>query len=231
MGSENGQADEQPTHPVFLDDFYMDKYEVTNTQYRQCVEAGVKGCIAPRDERYKNHGGNYDEYPVGSVNWMQAQTYCEWRGGRLPSEAQWEKAARGNTANIFPWGTDLPTCDLALFGGCARDEKGKPALRPVGSYERDSSVYDVHDLAGSMIEWVFDWYGENNYEIFSALPYPNPLGPATGTLRVTRGGGWSPTGVDNSLRTRIANRETLDPQKAYANVGFRCVIAVMGNNQ
>lgn len=226
MGSLLGQADERPVHAVFLDSFYIDKYEVTNRQYRQCVEAHGRGCAAPKNAYYKDTSGDYDDFPVGSLKWGQAEAYCEWRGGQLPSEAQWEKAARGSTDNIYPWGDEPPTCDMALYGGCAQDEQGKAGLRTVGSYPRDASPYDVRDMAGSMIEWVLDWYGEITYTTYLDVPEPNPLGPPGGTNRVIRGGGWSPGGVDDPVRLRVSNREKFDPMEGYVNIGFRCVLPV-----
>jgi formylglycine-generating enzyme required for sulfatase activity len=226
MGSDLGQADERPVHAVYLDSFYIDKYEVTNRQYRQCVEANGRGCVAPKNAFYKDTSGAFEDYPVGSLKWGQAEAYCEWRGGQLPSEAQWEKAARGASERIYPWGDELPTCDTALYGDCVKDADGKASLRPVGSYPKDSSPYDVRDMAGSMIEWVWDWYGEIYYTTYADVPEPNPLGPPNGINRVIRGGGWSPNGVEDLVRLRSANREKYDPTEGYVNIGFRCVLPV-----
>ncbi len=178
MGSNNGDSDEKPVHTVYLNDFYIDRYEVTNALYKDCVTAGV--CDEPQNT------GNYDnsqyaDHPVVYVDWYMAKTYCEWRGAQLPTEAQWEKAARGIDERTYPWGEGI-ACNKANYLGCVGDTK------PIGSYESNISPYGVYDMAGNVWEWVADWYSEKYDQNSSA---ENPLGPDSGRYRVLRGGAWN----------------------------------------
>jgi formylglycine-generating enzyme required for sulfatase activity len=213
MGSENGASDEQPVHPIYLDDFYMDTYEVTNVLYANCVQGG--GCTPPRDTSSSTNSSYYgnpqfDDYPVIHVDWNQARAYCEWRGGSLPTEAQWEKATRGTDERTYPWGEGID-CTKANYFGCIG------GTTEVGSYEDGKSPYGIHDLAGNVREWVADWNDDNYY---ASSPSSNPLGPASGQARVQRGGAWNYNGND----LRASNRDRLDPGNSTANVGFRCAM-------
>jgi eukaryotic-like serine/threonine-protein kinase len=226
MGSENGQGDEKPVHTVYLDAFYMDKYEVTNALYKACVDAG--DCTAPQQTssytRSSYYGNSeFDEYPVIYVGWNQAKTYCKWRGASLPTEAQWEKAARGTDARAYPWGnpfdgTKLNFCDK----NCPFDWADKTAddgfadTAPIGSYENGKSPYGVYDLAGNVLEWTTDWYSDTYYK---NSPPSNPIGPTSGLHRVLRGGSW-----DKSIKImRVSTRFFGKPDPIYYSIGFRCV--------
>ncbi len=212
MGSESGESDESPVHTVYLDAFYMDVYEATNAFYALCVEAGA--CTAPHSEgsstRSSYYGDStYDENPVINVDWNQAQNFCEWRSARLPSEAEWEKAARGRLeGKLYPWGDQEPECSWVNFSGCEGDTV------KVGSYPANG--YGLFDMAGNVWEWVMDWYSSDYYN--SSISQ-NPPGPDSGDHRVLRGGDWDSV----AYGLRVAYRSDLYPVYGpHDNVGFRC---------
>lgn len=211
MGNDRGQPDEQPVHSVYVDAFYIDKYEVTNRYYDACVKAKVcqpvkKKSSATRSNYYDHR--RYIRFPVIFVDWNMAQTYCEWRGARLPTEAEWEKAARGGTNVIYPWGGD-PDCNLANYGGCLGDTSSGTI------YDLGQSRYGVYNMAGNVWEWVSDWYAADYYR---PTHQDNPQGPDTGDEKVLRGGSWK----DNSAEMRSVNRESRPPSYASNTIGFRC---------
>jgi formylglycine-generating enzyme required for sulfatase activity len=211
MGNDRGSADEQPIHPVNLDAFYIDKFEVTNAFYEACVEAGAcppvkKKSSATRSNYYDSR--RYIRFPVIFVDWNMAQTYCEWREARLPTEAEWEKAARGGTNVIYPWG-DTPDCNLVNYGNCLGDTSG------VTIYDLGQSRYGIYNMAGNVWEWVSDWYADDYYR---PARQDNPQGPDRGTEKVLRGGSWR----EDYQEMRSVNREAEKPAYSSNTIGFRC---------
>ncbi|MCX7943006.1 MAG: SUMF1/EgtB/PvdO family nonheme iron enzyme [Deltaproteobacteria bacterium] len=204
MGSEKGEEDEKPVRKVLLSAFYIDKYEVTNLQYQRCVEARV--CGAPQNFLVNKS----PSAPVVGVSYNDAKTYCEWVKKRLPTEAEWEKAASQKGVNTdYPWGNDRPDCKRANFVEC--DLK----IKEVGSFLSGASGYGVMDMAGNVAEWVADWYDKNAYLTMNTT---NPKGPLTGTYRVIRGGSFK----SSSLDLRKSNRMYASPSERLMTVGFRC---------
>ncbi|MEK9162934.1 MAG: formylglycine-generating enzyme family protein [Chloroflexota bacterium] len=216
MGSadsdKEANSDEKPQHKVYLDAFWIDKTEVTNVMYARCVQAGACQTLFEtksfaRSSYYTN--AQFKDFPVIYVSWDDAGKYCKWAERRLPTEAEWEKAARGAIGRLYPWGDDPPNPSLLNFNKNVGD------TTQVGKYPDGASTYGVLDMAGNVWEWVADWYDEKYY---SKSPNRNPDGPASGGFGILRGGAW----VTEPNYVRAAQRLKVAFDFRDSIVGFRC---------
>lgn len=207
------RRDAMPERRVYLDGFWIDQTEVTNGMYALCVRVNV--CQQPnptRSETRLSYYGNsqYNDFPVIYVTWDDAKKYCEWAGRRLPTEAEWEKAARGTDGRSYPWGNSYPYTNLLNFNFSVGDTSR------VGQYSNGVSPYRIFDIAGNVWEWVADFYDENYY---GNAPTQNPKGPASGNRRSFRGGGFGNTDIDE---VRATYRGGTEPTARTPEIGFRC---------
>ncbi|MBC8447041.1 MAG: SUMF1/EgtB/PvdO family nonheme iron enzyme, partial [Chloroflexi bacterium] len=250
MGSPEGEGedDEHPQRVVYLDAFYMDRYEVTNEQFARFVDATGYSTAAEKagvgllwtGEYYEQvegatwrhpqgQGSSIEDkmdHPVVQISWNDAAAYCRWAGQRLPTEAEWEKAARGTDGRIFPWGNSAlsgnqaNTCDVncELAWKDVRMDDGYADTAPVGQYEAGVSPYGAYDMAGNVWEWVADWYDAGYYR---QSPERSPQGPDAGEKRVLRGGSW----WNAAASVRVADREDSLPNSGVNFLGARCAVS------
>ena len=209
MGSDKGDDDEKPIHRVQVDTFYIDKFEVTNGKFAKFIDA-IKG-EPPWGFDDKDTPVAHADQPVRWVTWLDATAYCQWAGKRLATEAEWEKAARGTDGRVYPWGDEPPTLAHAVFG----QKEGSESLPPFSNRDKGKSPSGAQDMAGSLYEWVADWYDD---EYYAKAPSQNPRGPSEGTQKVQRGGSYT----NNPYRLRASFRTKDNPTEARPNVGFRC---------
>lgn len=218
MGTDNGDLDEKPAHTVYLDAFWIDQTEVTNKMYAKCVDAGT--CAEPTFASSNTHSSYYgntafDEFPVIHVNWEMAKTYCEWAGRRLPTEAEWEKAARGTDQRMYPWGNEKPDSSLLNYSNLVGD------MTMVKSYPNGVSPYGAYDMAGNVWEWVSSLYQPYPYSAAHGREDVNNSGS-----RVLRGGSWYD--YDSNVRS-VYRRRSVPSDKPmgvnYGDIGFRCVLS------
>lgn len=224
MGAEGDPADpdEAPKHKVTLDAFYIGKYEVTNRRYQAFVKATDHRVPEnEEDAKYNMWKGQAvldgaSELPVIHVSWDDAAAYCKWAGGRLPTEAEWEKAARGTDGRTYPWGNDPVTGNRSNYGieGVTFWE-GPSTLAKKDQYDFGKSPYGAYEMAGNVWEWVQDWYDEGYYK---SSPGKNPKGPSEGQARVIRGGSWR----EKPDKLRSTNRGKQNPEDRRLYIGIRC---------
>ncbi|MEO8340910.1 MAG: formylglycine-generating enzyme family protein [Nitrospirota bacterium] len=211
MGSQDGDADERPAHKVHVNAFSIDVYEVTVRQYEEFLQSGK--ARAPLDWNTMNQLSN-KKRPVSNVDWADAAAYCKWASKRLPTEAEWEKAARGTDGRLYPWGNDPPTPRHANYGKAG--SHNYEASAPVGTFEGGKSPYGLYDMAGNVWEWVSDWYDTDYYK---NSPQQNPDGLPTGAFKVIRGGAWN-----SSAKNLRSSDRFWDPPsfRSLYFPGFRC---------
>ena len=209
MCSHDGASDERPIHTVSLDAYWMDETEVTNAMYAKCVSAGE--CDQPGGNYYGD--SLYANHPVVYVDWNDAQNYCRWTDGQLPTEAEWEKAARGGLEGLsYPWSNEEPSCQKSSENGA---QFADCSDQPITAGSFSPNGYGLYDMAGNVWEWVSDWYDVGYY---ASSPSNNPSGPSSGDKRVVRGASWKFS--DGNLRS--ANRNFYNPVNTDNDVGFRC---------
>lgn len=202
---------ERPQRSVYVDAFYIDKFEVTNQQYKQFL--AETGYEPTHYLDYEPH--NAPDFPAAVLEWEDAVAYTNWAGKRLPTEAEWEKAARGTDGRIWPWGNEWDGTKLSGNDGTGLKD-GYRETAPVGQFPQGASPYGAHDMAGNLWEWVADWYDPNYYR--NAPTNINPKGPEAGDGHILKGGGWA----ENLDFTRCANRLGGNPGSLIR--GFRCAM-------
>ena len=207
-----GNDEDSPRREIFVDAFYLDKYEVTVARYAAFSKAS--GNVKLPQEWDTVDLTIAAELPVVGVDWQDAQNYCQWSGRRLPTEAEWEKAARGNDERKFPWGNDAPSDERARFLKAYENPVYKDGVAPVGSHPKGTSPFGIDDLSGNVWEWVADWFTES----FPRGDVRNPKGPNSGSARVLRGGGW----YDPPERVTATKRMHAPPEHRDDSIGFRC---------
>jgi formylglycine-generating enzyme required for sulfatase activity len=208
MGRDGELDEDSPIHLVYLDSFWMDQVEVTNAMYGKCVREG--SCTRPVSDNKYYGNWIYHHHPVVYVDWFQANEYCEWAGRELPTEAQWEKAARGTDGGKYPWGNVPPNPRLANFTESLTGESLSSFRYPLGA-----SPYGVLNMSGNVREWVVDWFSLTYYQV---SPYMNPTGPENGTERSLRSGAYDAEANEITTYRRYKH----EPQSGGLSRGFRC---------
>ena len=207
-----GDDEESPRREIFLDAFYLDRYEVTVARYAAFMRA--TGNVKPPDEWETVELKNGGDLPVIGVTWQDASSYCRWAGRRLPTEAEWEGAARGSDERRYPWGNHPPTAESARYGKRYENAVYRGGVARVGSHGNDTSPFGIRDLAGNVTEWVADWFSES----FPEDDVRNPKGPDSGTSKVLRGASW----YEPAERLGVTKRWHANPSTRNNGIGFRC---------
>ncbi len=220
MGSlENeGKSNEHPKHAVYLDAFYLDRFEVTFNDFEEFLAHNPKQHPTITGWYDRNPRTDMRDKPLFGLQWKRCKNYCEWKNKRLPTEAEWERAAKGLENRIYPWGNEPPDNKRSNFGHCCFINRGN-VLAKVGSYEQGKTPESVFDLGGNVAEWVSDWYDKKYY---NKSPYKNPKGPEKGKYHVIRGGAWNSLPVYLRSSSRYGDSDAKD----YYGIGCRCAKSV-----
>jgi len=223
MGSAEGagKSDEHPQHKVYLDSFWIDPYEVTLGDFEQYLAAHPRQhpTILGWDDRKARL--EMARRPIIGLTWKRCLNYCVWKGKRLPTEAEWERAARGSEHRTYPWGEAPPDPSRVNYNRCCFINRGE-VLHEVGSLSSGKTPDGIFDMAGNIAEWVFDWYDRHYYNV---SPYKNPRGPETGKYRTVRGGAWN--SIPDYMRN--ARRYGDNDSKDFYGIGCRCAKSVENN--
>ena len=207
-----GDDENSPRRELFVEAFYLDRYEVTVGRYARFLQA--TGNVRPPEEWDTVDLNNGTDLPVIGVDWQDANSYCQWVGRRLPTDAEWERAARGMDERKYPWGNEPPTPEHARFAQKYEKAVYKGGVARVGSHRKGASPFGIHDMAGNAWEWTADWFSES----FPYADRRNPKGPSSGTSKVLRGGGW----YDPADRLVSTKRMHANPEQRDDSIGFRC---------
>ena len=208
MGADFGEPNEAPRHRIWLDGFYVELYETSNARYKACVAAGV----CRRSRFHDDPELGRDDHPVAGINFREATTYCRWRGRRLPTEAEWERAARGLEERRWPWGDDFDARKVNM----RNPDDGWDGSAPVGSFPEGRSPVGAYNMAGNVWEWTTDWSSGNYYR---RSPSKRPKGPKSGKRRIIRGGSWR---YDIPFYVSAHNRSNARPGSRFTHLGVRC---------
>ncbi len=220
MGSpdDEGKSNEHPSHTVYLDAFYIDRFEVTFKDFEEFLQNNPKQHPTITGWVDREPRPEMDDKPVFGLQWKRCKKYCEWKNKRLPTEAEWERVAKGTENRKYPWGNEPPDNQKANFGNCCFIQKGN-VLKEVGSYESGKTPDNVFDMGGNVAEWVSDWYDKKYYK---KSPYKNPRGPEKGKYHVIRGGAWNSLPVYLRSSSRYGDSDAKD----YYGIGCRCAKSV-----
>jgi len=228
MGSNDHGEDEAPEHKVYLDSYFIDRYEVSASDFAAFLNEvnNVRGYYLDNkygtlfyDGRFKPRKG-FENHPINNVKWQGAYEYCRWKGKHLPTEAEWEKAARGKDGKIYPWGNKLPTNNLARYRQVWTKEIKHHVMVPVDIFTEGTSPYGIHHMAGNVKEWVDDWFDREYYD--DPANHINPKGQIGGEYKILRGGSW------RDLKGFIYSsfRNNSYPDSRLDDYGFRCVKSI-----
>jgi sulfatase modifying factor 1 len=210
-GDDDCDSDEQPGGWIEVSPFFIDRFEATVRSYEDCIDAGA--CVETAADPDCNLGqAGRDDHPINCLSYDMAAAYCEWRGLRLPTEAEWERAARGDAQQLYPWGDNTADCTLAVVDECGN------GTMPVGSVRDGDSPFEVADMAGNVSEWVADYYDAGYYD--ASAGEADPQGPGSGSQRVIKGSAFTVPG--DFPANRISKRNAATPETALRIYGVRC---------